>query len=45
MAPQKVGNELLTKCTAVTYKFIEEPSKEASPTKKTKKSKKKKKGH
>ncbi len=45
MAPQKVGNELLTKCTAVTYKFIEEPSKKASPTKKTKKSKKKKKGH
>jgi type IV pilus assembly protein PilO len=41
MAPQKVGNELLTKCTAVTYKFIEEPSKKASPTKKTKKSKKK----
>lgn len=45
MAPQKVGNELLTKCTAVTYKFIEEPSKKASPTKKTKKSKKRKKGH
>lgn len=45
MVPQKVGNELLTKCTAVTYKFIEEPSKKASPTKKTKKSKKRKKGH
>ncbi len=45
MAPQKVGNELLTKCTAVTYKFIEGPSKKASQTKKTKKPKKKRKGH
>jgi type IV pilus assembly protein PilO len=45
MAPQKVGNELLTKCTAVTYKFIEEPSKKVSKTKKTKKPKKKRKGH
>jgi len=45
MAPQKVGNELLTKCTAVTYKFIEGPSKKPSQTKKTKKSKKKKKSH
>jgi type IV pilus assembly protein PilO len=38
MTPQKKGTALKTKCTAVTYKFIEAPKKK----KKSRKSKKKK---
>jgi len=35
-------NELIAKCTAVTYKFIDEPPKKASKKKKKKRRKKKK---
>ncbi len=46
MAPQNGGEELLTKCTAVTYKFIEASAKKAPPKKKKKrKPRKKKTGH
>lgn len=47
MAPQKVGNKLLTNCTVVTYKFVAGSAKKASPKKKPKRRtfKKKKTGH
>lgn len=45
MAPEKDGGELLTKCTAVTYKFIEASAKKKAPKPKKKKKRKKKGGH
>lgn len=47
MAPQKVSNELFTKCTVVTYKFVTGSAKKAPPKKKPKRRtfKKKKTGH
>lgn len=40
MAPEKTGDTLMTTCTAVTYKFIEESKEEKSKTSKQKRKKK-----
>lgn len=42
MTPDKNGKTLRTKCTAVTYKFIEAPKTQKKTSRKSKKSKKKK---